>query len=357
MTAEQVEVTHTGETAWSIGNPNSQRWLNIGGRQAFVVLGLFISVQVITFGLMLPVVTRHWIAAVSVVLYAVAAFLVSRPNTQALRISTTRVASLLAIVAYALTLPQVPGNNLAGYAAAHIGPYAFVLLMLVLRGRITRAWLALVVVAMVCVGYCLITGEELAPRLLAVLLSAYMLLIGTLFVTGLGRMAHRLTVLQRQQNATSAERAAADLDATLRLGHATRILDAAGPLLIRIAAGATLTEAERLECLVVEALLRDSSRAPNLSFEPLTGAVRAARTRGVSVVLFDDRCDAPLSEPLAGLLADWLVSRLSPVGSGTVTIRLLPVGRSALATMTIGDGLTSSTQEFPTAEASPLSPV
>lgn len=325
--------------------------INFTQIKSVLLLTLFFVVQAISLALVFPAVASPGLFVVSIVLVAVAGFLIARKRTPTVTILIARVTGLIAVAAYAFTLEPDPDSSIAGYANQHLATYVVVLLMLARRGRTRQAWLALGGITAICVGYSLTVGEDLVPRLQSVAFNAALLLLGTLFIKALERMARVVANEQRNHDAATSDAAVATLAASEQQAHIARLLETAGPMLTRIAAGAYLTEAEGAECLVIEAQLRDATRAPNLSTGPLTVAVRAARNKGVSVVLFDDRPDSPLQDPLARLLANWLAAELESVAAGTVTIRLLPVGRSPIATMTVSDSdslMTSSTREFTT---------
>jgi len=66
----------------------------------------------------------------------------------------------------------------------------------------------------------------------------------------------------------------------------------ATPLLERLATGVTPTAAERTEYALAEAQLRDGLRAGVLMVPEVVAAARAARERGVEVVLLDDSAGA-----------------------------------------------------------------
>jgi hypothetical protein len=351
MTTHNARAQAVGGQGWGWGlfNPVFPEWMRLTRVKSLLLLTLFMLVQLASFVLVLPARANPWLFGSSIALVALAVFLLVRPKTSLVPIRPAQVAALMSAASYAFTLPHDPDTTLAGYAAPHLGAYTAVLLMLVRRGRAPQAWLALSGIAVICVGYSMATGDGLTPRLQSLMFNVVLVLLFTIFIKALERMARGVANAQRRNAAATSDAAVAELAAAEQNAHIDRLLETAGPMLERIADGAGLSEAERTECLVIEAQLRDATRAPNLSTGPLTVAVRAARTRGVPVVLFDDRPDSPLQDPLAKLLANWLVAGLESVATGTVTIRLLPVGRNPIATMTVSDSMmTSSTQEFTT---------
>src|SRR5690606_40103107 len=105
----------------------------------------------------------------------------------------------------------------------------------------------------------------------------------------------------------------------------------ARPILERIAGGADLDPAERRECRLLEAELRDRLRAPELATEEIGRAARVARARGVEVVLLDDGGFADVPDAVREQVVELAVAELTRAESGTVTVRVLPPGRSMLA--------------------------
>lgn len=130
----------------------------------------------------------------------------------------------------------------------------------------------------------------------------------------------------------SAEEAAAD-----ERGKQLHDLDQlARPMLVRIAEGGDLTDAERFECALLEAHLRDRLRAPILATSEVEEAAYAARSRGVEVVFLDDGGlgdlgpDVPeLVTAIRGVATD----ALAAATSGRVCVRVLPPGRKIVASV------------------------
>lgn len=121
--------------------------------------------------------------------------------------------------------------------------------------------------------------------------------------------------------------------AEARREYRTRILRQVGPILERIESGRELTCQERGECRFIEASLRDAIRGRCLATREVTEAARAARARGASVTLIDDRrteCDDEVSRNVLVAIRE----TLDRAGAGdTFVARLLPVGRRNIATV------------------------
>ncbi|MGA9873640.1 MAG: hypothetical protein WBQ44_21165, partial [Rhodococcus sp. (in: high G+C Gram-positive bacteria)] len=114
----------------------------------------------------------------------------------------------------------------------------------------------------------------------------------------------------------------------------------ARPLLARIVDGPEISSDERLVCELLEAELRDSLRARGLVDDRLSHAARSARSRGVQVVLLDDRGDDALDPAVRTELAASVADRLDALDTGAATARLLPAGRTHLASMLVDDDST-----------------
>lgn len=121
--------------------------------------------------------------------------------------------------------------------------------------------------------------------------------------------------------------------AEARREYRTRVMDQVGGLLSRIADGAELTAADRVECRLVEAALRDGIRGRGLATTEVARAARAARERGATVTLIDDRTpDCP--EAVARSVLNATLESLAQARAGDSCVaRLLPPGRRNVATV------------------------
>ena len=100
-----------------------------------------------------------------------------------------------------------------------------------------------------------------------------------------------------------------------------------------------------MKALLLEAELRDEIRAPYFTGTEVVAAARRARSRGVEVVLFDDRGDASRSgsteyeERLRTRIVERAVAALDEAGAGRVVVRACPAGRPWAATILTDAGL------------------
>lgn len=162
--------------------------------------------------------------------------------------------------------------------------------------------------------------------------------IGCLAAALAWRLVLRWIVGQERVHRTDAalaeERAAADAEALSATRAESGEIDAeVRGLLTRLAAGEPIDETMRVELTCVEAGVRDRIRVPQLSHPDLMATIAAMRRRGVEVVLLGEprRAGERVSEGLA-----MSISRvIAPVADGRVTVRTLPEGRAAAASVVI----------------------
>lgn len=107
----------------------------------------------------------------------------------------------------------------------------------------------------------------------------------------------------------------------------------ARPVLERIAADPQPGEDLRLEARLLEAELRDEMRGAAFTGTPVVRAARAARTRGVDVILLDDTGPEGVPADRWGQILSTACDVLGASEAGRVTVRLLPPGRPVLATI------------------------
>lgn len=239
------------------------------------------------------------------------------------------VAGPVATALTAADLASVPSHHVVWTAYA----CSYILAALVLRRRIVAAWLSVAAAAAVLV----IAGIGIDVRFDAII-SASIVPIGTVaaisaFAVIIRPTQRSLRMLREEATIRAAAEAtmvAADGERIRQLSRLDRV---ARPILERIADGAVLTAAEREQCRLLEAELRDGLRAPQLVSEELSGAARGARARGVEVVLLDDGGFEGVPQWVRQRVIDSAVRELDAANTGSVTVRILPLGRRVLATV------------------------
>ncbi|WP_406280104.1 hypothetical protein OH799_13315 [Nocardia sp. NBC_00881] len=209
---------------------------------------------------------------------------------------------------------------------------SYLLAVLVLRGRLGAAWLGVAGIGVVIA----VVGVVAGPRSGVVVGS----IVPVATVAGVSLFAAIMRPTQRSLRLLREEatmRAAAEAGMAAQNGERNRQLarlDAVvRPILERIADGDELTVGEREQCRLLEAELRDGLRAPQLVTDQLSSAARGARSRGVEVVLLDDGGFAGVPRGVRRQVIEAATRELDAANEGSVTVRVLPVGRRILATV------------------------
>lgn len=252
-------------------------------------------------------------------------------------------AAVLVSILVAVVLPwQLLRHN--ADALWFLSATAFLLLLLLLRGRPLAAWAGMIGSSIAVLVWSGASGFGIGPAALLVFHQVGILLLGSLFLLAVLRAESglweettaesRLSVLDSAETAAVRER-----EARLRWARSL-----AEPLLEAIAERDRLSPALRRQAGLVEAELRDGLRAPSLAAEPVSSAARRARERGVEVILLDDRTD-PLVGDLAEQIRREVAADIDSCPSGRVVVRLLPEGRTPLGTVLV-DGAEGRRREL-----------
>ncbi|MDR2279285.1 MAG: FUSC family protein [Gordonia sp. (in: high G+C Gram-positive bacteria)] len=331
--------------------PEERRWWQSDQREdTSAVIGLqsgFAAVALATawamflvLGLMSGGVERTWLYLVMFgAIGAAFGLLLFAPGTPAARWATVGavIAEVGSAAAFVWAIVPVDRGAMMPFA----GATAVIGALFCLRGRVGSGWVAFGLVTVVLGAL----GRQRADALHYVTEpqsgNLGILVMMTVFAAIIGPRAEQIFALRRQ--ATRESKALAVR--AIRDHELARLDDRVRPLLRRIADGDPLDETELVHCRLVEAQLRDRIRAPGLDVPAVADAVWAARERHVRVVLLDDRGargalsgldgdDGRLEEARAASVAT-----LADSSSGDdVTVRLLPEGRQAFATITVASG-------------------
>lgn len=137
---------------------------------------------------------------------------------------------------------------------------------------------------------------------------------------GLQNSAKQTAIYLETAKATETASAAETAIRQERSMRITTTLQGALPMLEKIAEG-SLTPQQRQEAVILEAQLRDEIRGRLLINPKLKASVRAARARGVEVVLLDEGGLEEVSESEREGYRNRLADELDLIQSGRVTIR------------------------------------
>ena len=239
-----------------------------------------------------------------------------------------RAAALVAATAggaNVLVLFQIDFAGWPGYAAWCLGAGAAVCCGLIARERPRQAWAGLALIIAVIGIWTLNTGRE---PIIIITLGA-----GQLFPLLIWHLTARISIDITARTAAS-EAAGAEITArrrahqeseTLMRQAMTSVRRRVEPLLTAIADGAPITAGMRTRARMLEAELRDERRAPFFTGTRVIESARAARTRGIDVILLDDRgTSGGLTDDAQKVVIGQAARALDDARQGQVVIRLLP---------------------------------
>ena len=239
-----------------------------------------------------------------------------------------RAAALVAATAggaNVLVVFQIDFAGWPGYTSWCIGAGTTLCCGLIARERPRQAWAGLVLTIIVLGIWTLDTGRN---PIIILTLGA-----GQLFPLFIWHLTARLSVDITARTAAS-EAAGAEITAQRRAHREsealmrqamTTVRQRVEPLLTAIAEGAPITAGMRTRARMLEAELRDERRAPFFTGTRVIESARAARTRGIDVILLDDRgTSGGLTDDTQKAIINQAARALDDARQGQVVIRLLP---------------------------------
>lgn len=305
--------------------------LKLHGPHASIILVLFLLAQALLAFAGGGQPDHTGVAVLAFVPFAIAAIWVVQPAPDPL--PGLWCAGILGLCALTVTVlsaqPALAGSPV--YSTWHLGAVTTVLFMLILRGRVLYGWLGYVGMVAATLLWAIAGGLGAMAGVELLVRHAATLVVGTAIYFGLLGTAKRITAINRRALAEAAADATSQAAEEERVAQLARLDDMARPMMELVARGQQLSDAERRDCLLIEASLRDIVRGRALAMPHVLSAARAARERGVEVTLLDDSAAAGSATAVAELLA----RELATIDSGSVTARLQPAGRSELATIVI----------------------
>ena len=305
----------------------------LGGRVLLAFYGVATTFVAI---LNLPDLIHPASGIVSLVLLWVALVILALPGREPFALGLTVALVVLTTLIAAISSWSIMDVQAPGYATWHMGSITFVLLVLCLRGRAGYAWIGFSLFAAITMLWTVTTDQSALAGLNNVARQAATLFIGTLFARFLGRASRTMGSILEKQLERTTEQAARLAEAEERARQIERLERDARPALERIVSGDALTERELSDFALLEAALRDGIRAAGFSGERLAAETRAARERGIHVVLLDDR-GAEIDADDLERVEEALITELRASRHGAITARLSPYGREDVATIVIDE--------------------
>ncbi|MFM1995271.1 MAG: hypothetical protein RLZZ610_788 [Actinomycetota bacterium] len=283
----------------------------------FTVATLFVASPVVIGTIEFLRAGIHWPAVVALGLY----FATGLASIYTYRQLKMPMALAILMVIVSIAVPQLVNLDLDSSAIGTPGTWyvtavSTLLAICAVRQQRFLAWTGLVVLTIELITWggtnsLFVSGLGGAVALVA---ASHVISVG-LEASAKQTAAYLETAKQTQ--AASAAESAIRQERSERL---TATLQGALPMLQAIAAG-NLSEADRSEAALLEAELRDEIRGRALIDPTLKAAVRAARSRGVEVVVLDEGGLNQASESEKQALRTRLAQELDAIQEGRVTIR------------------------------------
>ena len=239
-----------------------------------------------------------------------------------------RAAALVAAItggANVLVLFQIDSAGWPGYTSWCIGAGTTLCCGLIARERPRQAWAGLILIIVVIGVWTLSTGHN--PANIFALGSGQFSTLLIWYLTA--RISIDITARTAASETAGAEiaaqrRAHRESEALMRQAM-TSVRRRVEPLLTAIAEGAPITAGMRARARMLEAELRDERRAPFFTGTRVIESARAARIRGIDVILLDDRgTSGGLTDDAQKTIINQAIRALDDARKGQVVIRLLP---------------------------------
>ncbi|WP_084104562.1 hypothetical protein [Demequina sp. NBRC 110056] len=312
--------------------------LYLGSRPALALVILFIAANAIFTFATIDVLIQPWQSYLAMVLVSGAGVLLARAHPDPFPRADTYAVLAVVVVSTALVATNLSDVDDLGRATWHLGSNTWLLFFLALRRRASMAWVGMALMAAITIAWADLSGRGLLAGVLMLNTHLGILLVGTLFALALRRTGRRIGSLERRSLAAAADQAEASAAEEIRRTRSAELAKLAVPLLDRIAAGAPFSADERARFRLAEARLRDGVRGRALMLPEVAQAASGARSRGVAVTILDDRGTLPAEGDATERLIAACVGALENAASGTVTIRLVPAGRSTALTIVATEG-------------------
>ncbi|WP_415972029.1 hypothetical protein [Rhodococcus sp. 077-4] len=311
--------------------------LSMKSPAAYAVAVFYVLACAVCASATLGGVSAVWPPFVSVVVFAAAVVLLLGAPGDPLGLRSTVLLTASGPVAAVFVFAVLPVPLTGSLQTWPLGMSVVIYTFMCVRGRTPAAWLGLVLTMSVAIGWAAMTGQGFLYGLSFSAINIAPLLMSTFFAFTIRPLAAAIFELRTQSTVRIASRAAAAAVLEERDARLASLDALARPLLQRIADGPDPTDEDILACRLLEAELRDTLRARGLMRPELARAARSARARGVEVMMLDDRGPAALNDDVRERIVAAASSALDAADVGSVTVRLLPPGRTAAATILLDD--------------------
>lgn len=311
--------------------------IGMRSRAAYSVVALYAVTCLVSALATMEGMTSVWPPLGSVAVCVGGALILLASPGDPLRLRPSLALILVGPVSCGLVYSVMPVPASSSLQTWPLGASVAIYTFMCVRGRTLFAWVGLTLTIGSSLFWAVVTGQGIAYGLSFSGINVAPLLMATFFAFTIRPLGRSIFELRIQSTLRISSAAAASAVLEERDAQLERLDEQARPLLGRIVDGPDLNADELLACELLEADLRDSLRARGLAGSQLSQAARSARSRGVQVVMLDDRGEVPLDAPILTELTASAAAQLDSIDSGTVTVRMLPPGRSTLATILHND--------------------
>ena len=213
---------------------------------------------------------------------------------------------------------QLDASHLSDYATWYVLGVGTILGGMAVRGRRVLAWVGLAVLVLEIaawggVGSLASTG---LPGVLSLVVTGHAVSLGV------ERAVKAAQELNRLAAVSAAEAAAVEAAGEVRSKLLEKTLRTALPALNLIAAlGGNLSDSQKREALLLEAALRDEIRGEALLNDSMRSAIKAARERGIEVLVLDEGGLDGLEPEEREQLLNRASASFANVSAGRLTVR------------------------------------
>ncbi|GAB41271.1 MULTISPECIES: hypothetical protein [Gordonia] len=312
---------------------DARHLLGMRERGVWLVVGTFVSacwLVALTSG---DTVTSLWGPIAAAAIYSAATIGLVAAEGDPLPVTPTVLFAATGPVCSWLVLSVSSASAITSVAVAMShGTSAAIYAFMVVRGRRVAPWLGFFATVVVFAVWGAMSGAGPILAVVQVTADAAPLLMAMLFSFTLNPTAREVFSLRQQTTVRVAQLAASRAAADERTRQVRQLASLARPLLELIASGAELTPAQRLDCEVLEAHLRDRLRAPLMSELDLDTPAYDARLRGVDVVLIDDSSEE-IAQDVRERISRLATEVLRAAEDGEVFVRISPANRTSVASV------------------------
>lgn len=323
------------------GGQDVRTLLGMQTKPAWAVVGFYSLTFVLIAGSNTTGVRDLWLVALAVLITTAGAVgLITVPGDPIPMVATLLLTGV-GPVCSVLVLWQLPVPGWIGQQAWPSAAACAIYTFMCVRGRTLYAWIGMTALVAVFGYWTATTGQGVARGISQTAINYAPLLMSTVFAYTIRPVAKSVFELRRQ----ATMRAAAEAASIAILDERDRQLDGldelARPILELIASGAILTRRQQLDCRLLEAQLRDTLRAHALAGADVVASARAARSKGVQVVMLDDHGMDATDPSTQDRIRRTVAHELDQIDEGTVTVRIQPPGRPRLATILVDSSQSS----------------